>query len=679
MTENQENSLKAIKELLGYKFVVPAYQRGYRWGDAEVRALLEDVWGFAQKLEEEREKQKQGEGGGQNPAPKSTSAPANAGGDQKSDGQNQGDDKKGAEFYCLQPVVVCEVSGGDSASEKKTYNLIDGQQRLTTIYLILKYLGGVSKDEIGKNDQKHFSLEYATRDESTRFLEGLPVGGDLWGGFIGDRSDDSMDIAHFKNACRVIGGFFKGKEERVRCLGEENQRKFKDTLLKSCKVLWYEPLLEQKNKESVGQKDDGKQVKDSSAKGSKKTAEEEIFVKFNAYKIRLTDEENIKALFLSKDNGLGEGEVETRAKIWYDTELNLREEDDFRYLTLRKIDKKDIIEIDGKRMVSDNIMRIGAYLEAISGKSGGEMFEKFHELYKNRKKPQEGEEPNFEDKWGELKKCVEVFEDLTSKNTEHRDLDIYHYLGFLIQCDKKLDFMHEAWDNDKGRASFRDKLFDDIKKQMSEKLKGGLDNLTYEDGDAVRKALLLFNTECSKEVSEHFAFNRFQLEEWDLEHIQAKKFNITSDKEEAKKDIGFYLQEVKEYWCEGKEELKKKIEAFSEKNSEDERNKLLEEIEQMLESREEIHKIGNLALLNQGINRSIKDSSFRKKREVVNRASKGQKSQFVPIATKKVFNKEFSEGLENPYFFTPKDQDKYFEAIKKAIEKFLPAKKEKKK
>ena len=649
MTENQENSLKTIEELLGYRFVVPAYQRGYRWGDAEVRALLEDVWGFAQKLEEEPKKQKQTDNEAQNLAPAGT--PADVEGVKKSDKQNQGDDENGERIYCLQPVVVCEAGGGDSVSDKKTYSLVDGQQRLTTIFLILKYLGGVGKEEIGEDVQKHFSLEYDTRDESTRFLRDLPVGGGSWGGFIGDRSDDSMDIAHFKNACREIRGFFNsGRNKRIRCLDKKNQQKFKDTLLKSCKVLWYEPLQ--------GQKNDGGQT------------EEEIFVRFNAYKIRLTDEENIKALFLSKDNGLGEGEIETRANFWYRTERKLRKEDDSRYLTLRKIDKKDIIEIDSKRMVSDNIMRIGAYLEAIpyEGKEG--LFERFYKAYKGG---------TIADKWGELKKCVEVFEDLTSKNTEHRDLDIYHYLGFLIQCDKKLDFMHETWGNAKGRASFRDKLFGDIKKQMSEKLKGGLDNLTYEDGDAVRKALLLFNTECSKEVSEHFAFNRFQLEEWDLEHIQAKKFNITSDEKEAEKDIEFYLQEVKEYWCEGNEELKKKIEAFSENGGKDERKKLLEEIEQMLESREEIHKIGNLALLNQSINRSIKDSSFRKKREVVNQASKGQKSQFVPIATKKVFNKEFSEGLENPYFFTPKDQDKYFEAIKKAIEKFLPAKKEKKK
>lgn len=49
--------------------------------------------------------------------------------------------------YCLQPVVVKNVND--------TYELIDGQQRLTTLYLIMKYLNAYV-------DIK-FSIEYATR------------------------------------------------------------------------------------------------------------------------------------------------------------------------------------------------------------------------------------------------------------------------------------------------------------------------------------------------------------------------------------------------------------------------------------------------------------------------------------------------------------------------------------
>ena len=646
MTENQENSLKTIEELLGYKFVVPAYQRGYRWGDAEVRALLEDVWGFAQKLEEEREKQKQTDNEAQNLAPAGT--PADVEGVKKSDKQNQGDDENGERIYCLQPVVVCEVSGGDSAGEKKTYNLIDGQQRLTTIFLILKYLGGVGKDEIGEDVQKHFSLEYDTRDESTRFLRDLPVGGGSWGGFIGDRSDDSMDIAHFKNACRVIGGFFKDKEQEAKRdqkkAFEDKKIDFKNTLLESCKVLWYEPSWEEvpPTEQRGGDNADKK----------KKTAEEEIFVKFNAYKIRLTDEENIKALFLSKDNGLGEGEIETRANFWYDTERKLRKDDDFCYLTLRKIDKKDIIEIDGKRMVSDNIMRIGVCLEAISGKSGGEMFEEFYELYKNRKKPQKGKEPNFKSRWDELKKCVKVFERLLSLPDDKMDKTMRCYLGFLTQCGVKPNGLYKlsekSKDNDPQEA---------LKKEVEDKISKdfeAMDRLVFgQDSEKIKKLLLLFNVVLSNEKS--FEFNKYQLADWSLEHIYPQTPDHTPEWKEA----------VKKY-CESDEEYKKPIDL----------KKLLDEADKSGEKYNQIDRyfqsdgIGNLALLDRGLNSSVGNDVFAKKAAAI----KEQKNKFIPLGTEKVFEGSF-KVMKDIEIFTPEDQKAYLEAIQKTIGEFLAPKK----
>ena len=41
-----KEGLKSIAELDGCRFSVPSYQRGYRWGQREVRALLEDIWDF---------------------------------------------------------------------------------------------------------------------------------------------------------------------------------------------------------------------------------------------------------------------------------------------------------------------------------------------------------------------------------------------------------------------------------------------------------------------------------------------------------------------------------------------------------------------------------------------------------------------------------------------------------
>ena len=109
MAENKIE-LKSVSELLEMKFFIPSYQRGYRWTNLQIENLLNDILEF-----------RPGVDGG---------------------------------FYCLQPLVVKEQKI-DLPPEKKQANsiedeenllkgkwtVIDGQQRLTTIYLILKALG----------------------------------------------------------------------------------------------------------------------------------------------------------------------------------------------------------------------------------------------------------------------------------------------------------------------------------------------------------------------------------------------------------------------------------------------------------------------------------------------------------------------------------------------------------
>ena len=111
--------LKSVNELLGMKFHIPSYQRGYRWTDLQIENLLNDILEFS----------------------------------------------KGADgdFYCLQPLVVkerkkdllAEIKQANSIEDVETllkgeWIVIDGQQRLTTIYLILKAL----------EDEKIPSIEY---------------------------------------------------------------------------------------------------------------------------------------------------------------------------------------------------------------------------------------------------------------------------------------------------------------------------------------------------------------------------------------------------------------------------------------------------------------------------------------------------------------------------------------
>jgi uncharacterized protein with ParB-like and HNH nuclease domain len=111
--------LRSVCDLLAESFVVPSYQRGYRWTAHEVEALLNDLAAFHGSS---------GAGGG-----------------------------KG--YYCLQPVVVHRLADG-------RVELVDGQQRLTTIRLILGALAPVA-EMLGK---RPYAIDYETRPGSTSFL-----------------------------------------------------------------------------------------------------------------------------------------------------------------------------------------------------------------------------------------------------------------------------------------------------------------------------------------------------------------------------------------------------------------------------------------------------------------------------------------------------------------------------
>ena len=65
--------LLSIPELCDKNFFIPDYQRGYRWGRVQIRQLLEDLYSFFY------------------------------------------DEKAAGNFYCLQPVVIKEMSAEDVA------------------------------------------------------------------------------------------------------------------------------------------------------------------------------------------------------------------------------------------------------------------------------------------------------------------------------------------------------------------------------------------------------------------------------------------------------------------------------------------------------------------------------------------------------------------------------------
>ena len=112
--------LKTINDLRKMNFFIPSYQRGYRWGEKEVTDLLNDVSEFTPK---------------------------------------QIDDADKKTWYCLQPIVVKVKSKQHDTIDEKQYEVIDGQQRLTTIYLVLYYLNQLYTEE---HREPLFELKYET-------------------------------------------------------------------------------------------------------------------------------------------------------------------------------------------------------------------------------------------------------------------------------------------------------------------------------------------------------------------------------------------------------------------------------------------------------------------------------------------------------------------------------------
>lgn len=210
----------AIKE----KFWVPAYQRGYRWGETEVRRLLDDI----------RE--------------------------------------SGESDYYLQPIVVKSRPDG-------SWELVDGQQRLTTLYLLLKYLGSHHLPSAAPA----FRLEYETREGSAAYLDELDV----------ELSSTNIDYFHMRQAYDALQAWFEEQPD-VTGAAIDTYR----ALSKRVRVIWYEapPAV------------------DSTT----------LFTRLNLGRIPLTDAELVKALLLSQVRRTRPERLVEVAAQWDAVERDLR-------------------------------------------------------------------------------------------------------------------------------------------------------------------------------------------------------------------------------------------------------------------------------------------------------------------------------------------------------------------
>ena len=141
-------TLKKVRELQNFSFFIPFYQRGYRWNKQQITELLHDI-------------------------------------DQPSDGN----------FYFLQALVVVRTEDG-------SWRVVDGQQRLTTLQLILNYL-----------ETSLFTIAYER----------------------GEATEQGLDSSFKKKALECIKEFFENKKAEA-----EDKKAFLDKVQNQCRFLFYE-------------------------------------------------------------------------------------------------------------------------------------------------------------------------------------------------------------------------------------------------------------------------------------------------------------------------------------------------------------------------------------------------------------------------------------------------------
>ena len=570
-------SQKSIREIIDEKinFTVPSYQRGYRWDKLNVTDLLNDLLEFIQ-------------------------------------------DGSSGKFYCLQPLVVKKI-------DKNQYNVIDGQQRLTTIFIILKYLANLLKEENGIDEI--YTLSYETRKDSKDFLQNITSK-------TQDESNKNMDYFCMYQAYEAIKSWFKNKNasELLKIFTNSEDEKH-------IEFIWYE-------------------VEDSED-------EVKIFARLNSGKIPLTNAELIKALFLNVRNlktrgapkEYSENEIITKqieiSKEWDEIEYTLQDDEFFKFLTK-----------------NDYPTRIELLFEILSRVKNTELDR--YAIY--RRFADKAKKGDLSHVWTDIKKIFLTFK------FWFKDIEYYHLVGFLVASGiSNIEILYDKSKNKtkgkfkcflKYKAKSRIKSF--LNKKVKEKFNiKQIEKLNYiEDRKALEDILLFFNIVTilnSKGSYTRFSFNEFGIKKWSLEHIHAQNDKGLKDK----KAQDTWLENMKKYIEEDDIAIKEKIDSFIKDIENNHFSDLQTQILNKFGDKEllNMHGIENLALLAAENNSFLSNGPFIEKREKIIEMDKN--GEFIPICTKNVFLKYYTKNLSNVYFWSKQDQEDYKDSIIKTLENFF--------
>jgi len=598
---------KTIYELLGMNFFIPSYQRGYRWTNDQVTELLDDIYSF-------------------NPKEK--------------------------EWYCLQPLVIKELSSAEKNKYLQNeningiwYEVVDGQQRLTTIYLIIHYF-----NEMWEGEEKipEPVINYETRQNeninSFKFLKNIkpvknPESKDDSDKHIVNIDNSNIDYYHISIVFATIHEWAM----KIKKTGFFERDKFKGKFQMQTRVIWYEI--------SGGQ--DGR----------------DIFKRLNMGKIPLSNAELIKALFLNSSNFKVDhtnSEIEKEhirlkqieiANEWDNIEYTLRNREFWFFLN--NIDKNN----EGKNVKDTRIEFIFELLvdKPKDSKDNYNIFREYFKRFTNNADitcVNNINEKIIAKNWEDVKRYFQTLHDW------YNDRELYHKIGFLAAFNT--DIIKSLLEESRLKLKPEFTAFVDSKiRDRFNKVK--IDDIEYGNGK-VKEILLLYNIQTmldNTEENSRFPFDRFKNEEWHEEHIHAVASEIPKT-EQHQKD---WLNQAKEFINKENTDLLKRIENCTENDF----NDLFLEILNYFSKNgklEEINDLSNLVLLDAKTNTSYKNVVFPVKRKTIIEREKD--GTFIPICTRNVFLKYYSENVDQMTFWDETDRSLYKKNIKEVLEKYLP-------
>lgn len=520
-------------------YLIPSYQRGYKWSSEDngaVTKLLSDL-------------------------------------------NNAFTSHKKSEYY-LQYITVKQNK------KKKALEVIDGQQRLTTLSILLSILSmKMDRDNLAEN-----KLEYAVRSNFFRRHIYSPVALSLlmqqqWNPEAGLQLDDGednnkQDVYYIFNAAVRINIFLESLD---------NVADFHDYLTTKVKVIVN--VVEQH------------------------ISGEKVFSNINN-KVSLTESELIKGLIITR---LGRNNTNSHRKSFREIQL-LRHQIGHKWDQIANWCSRS--DIKSFYFDNENGTPILLRLVALSLSTEG------HRLDTNAN---EKDNPVFEffNRLGNLEVAFEKFQHYYSKlNDWHLNTEYYNLLGYIRFAprskNKTLNFIRECLllkSNEKVKQLLHNKVYEHIPNNLN-----GLYYGSPETNDSIHSLLLALSV-FTEDSTVRFNFYAYQDEKWSLEHIfpqspEGKNKNFTDgEKQEVRKMLLPIIDD----------ELEKLL-ALNERD-ENEKKRIHEALNRL----GILHGIGNMCLLTSKNNSKLGCGLFKAKRQLILQLTK--EAAFVPRHTFEVFSK----------------------------------------